>query len=96
MYTMDMFTAEEKMIVNRYPAADEKALSRHIRAMLPYFTQEELETALSVIGKIEHLRKEGHSGARAEERKKLSFRRVLCLRARNAAAVMSPCFPYWG
>lgn len=53
MLHINLFTEEEKKMIRRFNMKNEKALARDIARMLPYLPAEELETALTVMGKLQ-------------------------------------------
>ena len=53
MLNANLFTEEEKKMIRRYPVKNEKALVKEITRMLPCLPAGEMETALTVIGKMQ-------------------------------------------
>ena len=53
MLNLQKFTEEEKKMIRRYNGKNEKALMKAITRMLPCLPVGELETALTVIGKLQ-------------------------------------------
>ena len=53
MLNVNLFTEEEKKMIRRFRMKNEKALVKELTRMLPCLTAEEMETALTVIGKLQ-------------------------------------------
>ena len=53
MLNVNLFTEEEKKMLCRFHTKNEKALVKDITWMLPCLPAEELETALTIIGKLQ-------------------------------------------
>ena len=75
MYNMNLFTAEEKALVNRFRVEDENDLISILQGMLPCLAPSELDAALSVIAKLGALKKE-QAAARKAARKSTAKRRI--------------------
>ena len=80
MLRINVFTEEERKIVSRFSARNEKDLRRLICAMLPYLPQEELSAALSAVAKLN-----AAVGKKREEKQSVSrirfLERITTLRA---------------
>ena len=57
MMNRNQLTEEERNLMNCYEGRNDRATARNIARMLPYMTTTELETAASVLSKLE-VRKE--------------------------------------
>ena len=58
MLNGNLFTEEEKKMIRRFHMKNEKTLVKELTRMLPCLTAAEMETALTVIGKLQASRKE--------------------------------------
>ena len=95
MLNVNLFTEEEKKMIRRYPVKNEKALVKEITRMLPCLPAGEMETALTVIGKLQVALDESKRKKSAGNAAERFLSRLTAIRGYSLLGMSSQvrCFP---